>query len=63
MVKLKTLKQLRELKPWTQEDLRKATGITIASISRIENRTQKPTPKTKIKIANAFGIESSLIDW
>jgi transcriptional regulator with XRE-family HTH domain len=63
MAKLKTVKQLRELKPWTQDDLRKATGLTIASISRIENGSQKPTPKTKIKIASALGIESSNIDW
>jgi len=63
MVRLKTVKQLRELKPWTQDDLRKATGLTIASISRIENGSQKPTPKTKIKIAAAFGVSPSDIAW
>lgn len=63
MVRLKTIKELRELKPWTQADLRKATGLTIATISRIENGTQKPTPKTKIKIASAFRVEPSSISW
>ena len=47
----------------TQVDLRKATGLTIASISRIENHTQKPTPKTKIKLASALGVDPSEISW
>lgn len=56
------LKEYRESHGMTQEDLAEKTGISRATISRIENnREVNLTMKTIAKIASVFGVEPSII--
>ena len=51
------LRQLREKKNMSQQDLANDSGITKSQIARIERAEINTTVKTLIKIANALEIE------
>ncbi|MCI6637393.1 helix-turn-helix transcriptional regulator [Bilifractor sp. LCP19S3_H10] len=54
------IKELRERKGMTQEELSKASGVSRAIISGLENGTSKTTTtKTLILIAHALGVAVS----
>lgn len=54
------LKQARERKVLSQENLSGLSGVTEATISRMENGKSGPTrPSTARKLAEALGIEAS----
>ncbi len=57
------LREARERAFLTQEELVERTGLTKASISRIENGLHEPRIKTVRKLAEALGVDpASLID-
>lgn len=47
----------REAKAMTQKDLAKATGITQADISRLENGTANPSLQTLKRLADGLGMK------
>ena len=50
------IKEVREAKNMTQEELSAASGVSRGTISALENGTEKnTTSKTLLKIANALG--------
>ena len=52
------LRQARERRVLTQEDLSQLAGVTEATISRMENGKSGPTrPSTVRKLAEALGVE------
>ena len=55
-MKLGKLRDVRLSKPLTQEELSKATGVTEATISRIESG-QEARISTARKLATALGVE------
>lgn len=56
------LKEFREARGLTQEDLAEKTGLSRATISKIENnREVNLTMKTIAKIAGVIGVEPSKI--
>jgi len=50
------LKALREKRVITQEELSTASGVGVATISRVETGRVKPSIKTTRALAKAFGI-------
>jgi len=50
------VKQLREERDITQEDLAYEAGITVSSLSRIERGLNSPGWTTVVKIINALGV-------
>ena len=52
------IRQLREKKNMSQQDLSNDSGITKSQIARIERAQINTTIKTLIKIANALEIET-----
>ena len=58
-----TLRQLRESKFISQEDLAKRSGVATATINRLENGYHKPRFVTIRKLAKALGIEPNVIDF
>lgn len=50
------LKALREKRVITQEELSSASGVGVATISRLETRRVKPSIKTTRALAKALGI-------
>lgn len=56
-----TIKSLRELKTWTQEELSKRSGINSKNISLLENGIIQIGRKRAIRIAKAFNIHPSII--
>lgn len=58
------LREVRERKLVTQEELADRSGMTRANISRLENGLQRPRISTARKLAAALGVEpEELIDW
>ena len=51
------LKELREWRYLSQEDLAKLAGVAPATIVRIEQGTVTPNPRTIRKLAAALGVE------
>lgn len=51
------LREVRERKLMTQAELAEKTGISEATLSRIENGLQRPRISTVRKIAAALGVE------
>jgi putative transcriptional regulator len=51
------LKQLREEKNLTQDQLAEASGVTRYIISEIENEKRKASPRTISKLAEALGCD------
>ncbi len=53
------IKQYRELKGWSQEELAKHSKVSRTTISGLENETVKVTTNTTMdKIANALGVST-----
>lgn len=50
------LKSIRRAKDLTLDDLARASGVSISTISKIENQQQKPGFETVLKIARALHI-------
>ncbi len=58
------LRQIRERMFVTQAELAERTGITEATISRIENRQHEPRISTVRKLAAGLGLQpDDLVDW
>ena len=58
-----TLRQLRENKFISQEDLARKSGVAAATINRLENGHHKPRFATIRKLAKALGVEPVVIDF
>ena len=52
------IRQLRNLKQWTQVDLAEAAGVGQSTIARCESGKQNYTEKTLSKIAHALGVQT-----
>ncbi len=58
------LREVRERKLLRQEDLAERTGITLSTISRLENGLQRPRVTTIKKLAEGLGVPpEDLIVW
>ena len=60
-MKKKTLKELRESKKMTQEQLSKELSITKEYLSMLERGERNPSDKLKKKIANFFNVSKAYI--
>ena len=60
-MKVKTLKELRENKGLTQEELSKELQITKEYLSMLERGERNPSDKLKSRIATYFGVSISYI--
>lgn len=58
-----TLKELREEAALSQRDLAAMSGVGHATICRLEQGKQKPTHKTRRKVAKALGVEPRDIEF
>ena len=58
-MKAKTLKQLRENKNLTQEQVSKLTDTTVTFISLLENGKRNASDTMKEKLAKLYGCEIS----
>jgi len=56
-----TIRMLRELKEWTQEQLAEKSGINAKNISMLENDRVDIGKKRAVQLANAFGIHPAII--
>lgn len=56
------LKQLREDRGYTQQDIKEATGFAIPSISNIENKKQTPNIETVVKYLEVIGLELKVVN-
>ncbi len=52
-----TIKELRQSKKWTQDELAAKSGVTARTISRLENRDTPPEKTTLRLLAIAFGLD------
>ena len=57
MVRLARLRQVRERKALTQEELAAKAGITRTALSRLESGAAEPRPSTVRKLAAALSVE------
>lgn len=57
----KRIAQLRAEKNMTQGDLAKASGVTLANISRIERGQYSPGLDVLTKIADAMGAQIDIV--
>ncbi len=48
---------LRLDKGWTQSELARRSGVSQATLSRVEKGTQEPRPLTLVKLADALDVE------
>lgn len=55
------VRELRKANGWTQEDLADRTGISVRSISSIENGVFSVTLENINKLAGAFGLKLSVL--
>jgi transcriptional regulator with XRE-family HTH domain len=57
------LRDIREKKFLTQEELAQKAGLTVVTINRIEKGRQKPRFKTIRKLAEALSVEPGDIEF
>ena len=58
------LREVRERKFLSQQELAGLAGVTKPNISRLENGHQKPRPRTVRRLAAALGVApEELVDW
>ena len=58
------LREVRERMFVTQEELAERSGVTIPTLSRLENGLQRPRISTVRKIADALGVApGALVEW
>lgn len=55
------VKELRDARALTQEEVAEKAGITVAALSRIERNTAEPRPTTRRKLAKALGVEPEVL--
>jgi len=55
------IRNLRELKQWTQQELAKRSGITVTNISLLENDRVDIGKKRAENLAKAFGVHPAII--
>lgn len=55
------LRDLREARLLTQRELSELTGVTHATISRIESGLQRPEMRTLRKLAAGLGVEPEMM--
>ncbi|HEY9778278.1 MAG TPA: helix-turn-helix transcriptional regulator [Planktothrix sp.] len=58
----KIVRQMREERGWTQDDLAAELNADAAYISRIENGKKNASLETVLKLASAFGVKVSFGD-
>ncbi len=51
------LRLARQRKVWTLEDLAQASGVMVATLSRLENGKQEARPSTIRKLAAALDVD------
>lgn len=57
VVRLARLRQWRERKAFSQQELAERAGISRAALSRIESGQAEPHPRTVRKLAHALGVQ------
>ena len=55
------LRELREAKGWTLRELDRRSGISNATISRIESGLSVPKPESLIALANALEVDPKIL--
>lgn len=55
-------KELRQEQGYTQNDVHEKTGLTVATISRLENGQTKPSLETSVKYLEAIGLEFKIVE-
>lgn len=61
MSSIKTLRQLREKRGLTQDELARLARIDQAQISRLERGFGRPTPEAVLRIAEALNLSSATV--
>jgi transcriptional regulator with XRE-family HTH domain len=56
------LRALRRLRGMTQEDLARAAGVSVGTISRLEQGQRPPRPHTMREIARVLGVRITDVD-
>jgi transcriptional regulator with XRE-family HTH domain len=51
------IKRLRDRRAITQEQLAEEAKITVAALSRIERNHAEPRPSTRMRLAEALGVD------
>jgi len=54
----KRVRELREARGWTQEQLAEAAGLTSVQVSRIENGANEPKLTTILRLVRALGVKA-----
>ena len=54
---MKRLKEMRDARGWTQQQLAGASGVSQTFISELESCKKQPTVTIAIKLAQALGVE------
>jgi transcriptional regulator with XRE-family HTH domain len=57
MVQLTRLKQVRQRKALTQQQLAEKAGVNRATVARLEGGSDAPSPTTVRKLADALGVQ------
>ena len=60
---MKTIRELREARGWTQLDLANQLGITPSAVYNWERGKHEPTATMLRKMARLFGVSMDDIDW
>lgn len=55
------LRELREEKEWTQQELGAKLNLTNTTINRYENGYRQPDPETLNKLAEIFGVSTDYL--
>ncbi len=53
----KTIRQLRQARGWTQDQLARRLGVEQGAVSKWERGVAVPHPRTRKRLANVFGVE------
>ena len=53
------IKELRDERGWTLEELAERTGLSVSQVNRIENDKRDPSMGSLTAIAGAFGVTAS----
>ena len=60
----RTLKEWRDERHWSREQLAAASGVSYPTIARLESKADaKPGIDAAIKLAQALGVAVEDIDW
>lgn len=59
---MRTIKELREAKGWTQMDLAVHAGVSIAAVSNWETGRNQPQIRQLREVARALGVSSDDIE-